>query len=263
MSGVVRLRGAARAALLRCAHDVTSTLAARSALVVAPHPDDETLGCAARMLAARRAGTAVTVVVATDGASSHKDVGADPTEIRDLRRAELANATSRLGLAAADVIQLDYPDGGLSSHIAELGDDLAEVIRQRQPADLYVTCAAESHPDHAAASAAARRAVASASPAPRLLEYPIWLWSDWPVSRRHRSGGLRDLSAILLRRGVEVVSINDTDRARKRDALDAYASQLGGSSVGSSGAAAVALPAEVVDRALSGPELFFRVLPKR
>jgi LmbE family N-acetylglucosaminyl deacetylase len=260
MSPAGTARRIARAMLLRSAHDVTATLATRSALIVAPHPDDETLGCAARILAAKRAGAVVTVVVATDGSGSHEGVGADPAAIRELRRAELAEATRRLGLPASDVIELGHPDGELSDRIDRLSNDLAAVIRQRQPADVYVTCAAEWHPDHAAAAVAARRAVGS-GPAPRLLEYPIWLWSDWPVSRRHRRDGMGQFAAILLRRAVEVVSISAADRTSKQDALGAYASQTGGGE--SAVAGGVALPSDVLDRALNGPELFFRVRPKR
>src|SRR3954469_18496422 len=42
-----RLRRIARAGLLTSARDETDAVAGRSALVLAPHPDDETLGCGA------------------------------------------------------------------------------------------------------------------------------------------------------------------------------------------------------------------------
>jgi len=49
------------------ARDDTATSAARSALVLAPHPDDETLGCGATILRKRAAGTPVHVLIVTDG----------------------------------------------------------------------------------------------------------------------------------------------------------------------------------------------------
>src|SRR5690349_19075047 len=61
---------AARPLLLSRAEDVTSQAAARSCLVLAPHPDDETLGCGATIMRKRAAGTPVHVVIATDGRHS-------------------------------------------------------------------------------------------------------------------------------------------------------------------------------------------------
>ena len=61
-----------RTALGRTAHDLTDVVATRSALVLAPHPDDETIGCGATILRKVAAGTPVTVFVATDGRHSHR-----------------------------------------------------------------------------------------------------------------------------------------------------------------------------------------------
>src|SRR5829696_1206258 len=49
------------------ARDETAAVAARGCLVIAPHPDDETLGCGATIARKRAAGTPVRVVIVADG----------------------------------------------------------------------------------------------------------------------------------------------------------------------------------------------------
>ena len=61
------VRRTVRSALRTVARDETSTTGTRSALVLAPHPDDETLGCGATILRKVAAGTPVHVLVVTDG----------------------------------------------------------------------------------------------------------------------------------------------------------------------------------------------------
>src|SRR5688500_7275309 len=89
--------------LLRSARDVSDTVAARSALVIAPHPDDETLGCGATILRKVAAGTKVTVLVVTDGRHSHRSPSLPPERLAALREVEMAEAVARLGLAPADL----------------------------------------------------------------------------------------------------------------------------------------------------------------
>jgi LmbE family N-acetylglucosaminyl deacetylase len=262
-------RTAARWALAKVAHDATDQAAHRSALVIAPHPDDETLGCGARIRRARTAGYGVTVVVIGDGSGSHGSVGVDHESLRQRRTGELADACARLGVASDQIQQLGYPDDGLADHLDDIVADLVRVLREVKPDDVYVTCSDEQHPDHAAAAHAAAAAVAQFDPAPRLLEYPIWLWSDWPVSRRFRDGsGLARWMRTVLTRSVEVVQVGDV-RASKLEALSAYRSQLGELDLPSDltryrpVAGSVALPAVVVARAIDEPELYFRTRRRR
>lgn len=246
-----RLRELARAALLRSARDHTAAATARSCLIVAPHPDDETLGCGGRILLARRAGQAVTVLVATDGAASH---GADLAGLRAVRRQELAAATGLLGLSAPDLITLDLPDGSLAAHRAELVERLVALIDERRPDEVYATCRQEAHPDHAAAGLALAEALSRCRHRPRAFEYPIWLWGDWPISRRWLRRGPGHWLDLLVRRRARTVRL-DGVRAAKQAAIDVYRSQLGAEVAG----VAVGLPASVLARAAAGPELFFDV----
>lgn len=251
-----RLRQLSRQALLYRATDVTQAVAPRSALVVAPHPDDETLGCGARIALARRAGTQVTVVAVTDGSASHEAIGIAHAEIAAVRRAELMLAVQRLGVGREDLITLSCPDNAVVQHIETVSAEIERIVADRKPADVYVTSGRENHPDHAATFRAVRHAIEQCRQPVRLLEYPIWLWSDWPVSRRFAQGrGIAELVGTLLNGRVERVDVDDVFDA-KRHALSAYRSQLG---EGRYGMTTTTLPSVVIDRALNAPELYFEV----
>lgn len=206
---------------------------AMPAVVVAPHPDDETLGCGALIAAKRRRGAEVGVVFLTDGAASHPRFGAD--RLRALRREEGLAACSMLGVAAADVTFLDFPDGHLHEHVEGAAASVRRIISERRPAELFVTGPTDPHRDHRAASrvvAAARRGVD-----PRVREYPIWQWNHWPwvrwsdVGRDDRgrlTPGIWRRSLALLpqwRRYDWSVPIGDLEPT-KRAALACHASQM-------------------------------------
>ncbi len=71
-------------------------------VVVAPHPDDETLGCGLLIARAARAGVPLAVVALTDGQASHPESKRWPaTALGRLRRAELRRAMARPGAGAA------------------------------------------------------------------------------------------------------------------------------------------------------------------
>src|SRR6516162_4744018 len=86
-----------RPLLLSRAEDMTAQTATRSCLVLAPHPDDETLGCGATIMRKLAAGTPVQVIIAADGnwyRSSKLSVDA----VNEIREEEARRACAILGL---------------------------------------------------------------------------------------------------------------------------------------------------------------------
>jgi hypothetical protein len=69
-----RARGLYRAALGKRRNVRDDLSLRRSAVVFAPHPDDETLGCGGTIVRKIRAGARVRLVVMTDGGSSHREL---------------------------------------------------------------------------------------------------------------------------------------------------------------------------------------------
>ena len=155
------------------------------------------------------AGARMRLVAVTDGEGSHPD--ADPAAIARTRTAETAAALDVLGASGIDVVRLRFPDTGLAEHEEELAGALGE-----QCAGFGVCLApweADVHADHEAAGRAAWRAGRLAGA--RVLTYPIWMW-HWAKPGDQRVPWHR---ACQVRLPAEVA-------ARKRAAIDAFASQL-------------------------------------
>jgi LmbE family N-acetylglucosaminyl deacetylase len=191
--------------------DVTETTARRSCLVLAPHPDDETLGCGATIMRKIATGTRVDVLVLTDGAmwppwNDHEHNVA-------VRAAELGTACHLLGLASDQVTTLSFPETQLHLHSDSLVDALSDAIRTHKPDDVLATSEADPHGDHAAVGAAVRRALAGS--ASRLLAYPIWQWE------RPRSW-VRTVQAASRPETVSTTGYLQ----RKREAVAVYRSQI-------------------------------------
>lgn len=160
-------------------------------VVLAPHPDDETLGCAGLILAHRTAARPVDIVYLTDGAASHPGhPRLGPADIARLRRAEATRAMQGLGLPAGSLHFLDAADGTLahlSPAAAEaLAQRLAATFRTLQPTELALPCRDDGSSEHTAAFALAQRALRLAGLHPRLLEYPVW--ARWSPPRLIRPG---------------------------------------------------------------------------
>jgi LmbE family N-acetylglucosaminyl deacetylase len=166
----------------------------RPPLVLAPHPDDESLGCG-RLLAAAFAGPGAHVVCMTDGAASHPGSLLWPARrLARLRAAELDRAVAELGGGAGDVTRLGLPDGGMEAGAAPRGRLAARIARRARRIGarcLFAPAAIDPHCDHAETAAIARCAARTAGL--RLLSYPIWSrWRDpdfrarMPQGREHR-----------------------------------------------------------------------------
>lgn len=250
MAGRARphLRVIHRRLLVRLARDITAATSRRSALVLAPHPDDETIGCGATIARKVAAGSAVRVVVAADG--------------NDLvRRNECREACGRLGLPDNALTFLGLPDRGLDMHRGELEARLRSVLGDFVPDEVFAPCGIDAHPDHRALAAAVDRLCARELRGTDVLGYPVWFWNRWawvdPATPRSQQ------TAQLLWRPLVNAAIVRTRTVRtgpfaeqKAYALEAHASQVH---------PGVADPGrEVLDPAwlamfLGPEELFFRV----
>jgi LmbE family N-acetylglucosaminyl deacetylase len=205
-------------------------LAAGDLLVVAPHPDDETFGCAVAVRRVLAAGHRVRVVILTDGAASHAPGTVDRAELVATRRREAGRATAALGLGAGDVIHLDLPDGGLADAGERLVAALTEELRRHPPATVLVTSGIDGHPDHEAANRALRPALERAGVAARAFEYPIWLWDRWPwlAGERGARDRVRGLGGAARAMGAvrPLVLRTGRDLPAKRAAIACYGSQV-------------------------------------
>ena len=94
-------------------------------LIIAPHSDDEAIGCTALMLRALAKNERIAIVVVTAGdgfpkaaaAAAQKPIAdlkpSDYEALASLRQRHTLEAITSLGIAAGDILFLGYPDGGL------------------------------------------------------------------------------------------------------------------------------------------------------
>jgi LmbE family N-acetylglucosaminyl deacetylase len=159
--------------------DATTLPAARRPLILAPHPDDETLGCGGFIAACCAAGRPPVVAVLTDGAASHPDLPeATRQRLRLLREQEVRRATGFLGLPPANLILLGLPDAGLAQAAGPCARVLTH-LAQSQGCDLVMaTSRHDPHADHQAAAALAASVAASLGLPCRF--YPTWAWTLAP-----------------------------------------------------------------------------------
>ena len=151
-------------------------------LIVAPHPDDETLGCAGLISDAIKLGNDVRIAVVTDGARSHPRSRTHSRDrLRELRRCETVEAAAVLGVAPSNISFLNVPDGhaphsGKRARI--VGKLLAALACGAGVKTIFTSWNYDTHPDHVAtynyASLAAREVGA------RLFSYPVWAWTMPP-----------------------------------------------------------------------------------
>jgi LmbE family N-acetylglucosaminyl deacetylase len=209
------LAAVGRPLLLSRAEDVTSQTAARSCLVLAPHPDDETLGCGATIIRKLATGASVRVVIATDGRHSPRPNKLSIGAFVKIREEEARRACAILGLLAEDITFLRLEDGRLADHRRLLRDRLLDLLETINPEELFVSSIIDNHPDHRVLAELARE-LAQVRPGHPcwLYEYPIWFWDP-------RLWRVRD----LLQLRVCIVRM-DEFRIRKHAAIAAYRSQL-------------------------------------
>jgi LmbE family N-acetylglucosaminyl deacetylase len=187
--------------------------------VVAPHPDDEVLGCASILT-----GYDTVVVHATDGVPPNI-VGDAGRELRAVREREARAACAELGARVERFVTLGAHDQELWCHTAEVGRALADVLRQSACTAAYVPAFQSGHPDHDGlyvAAQLARDALDDTS-----LEW--WCYALYALDNRGRPGyGWldRDLYPDVIER-----AFTDDEIARKARALRAHQSQVGDDSV--------------------------------
>jgi len=155
--------------------------AVASALVVAPHPDDETFGCGGTVALLARDRAVVNVVFITDGSASHPSHAlVAPAELAACRRAEARSAMEVLGVGLERIAFLDERDGTLG-HLGEersreVSEKIAAALGRLAPQAIFLPCRLDGSSEHDATFAIASRALLSARPKPRVLEYPVWSW---------------------------------------------------------------------------------------
>jgi len=149
-------------------------------MVIAPHPDDETLGCGGLISCLAAEGRRVHVVFVTDGGASHRNSPTWPRErLVRCREAEATEALRHLGLKDQPPTFLHLRDSAMprpgTTAYRAVRDRLAGLIASIRPDLALLPWRRDPHCDHRDSWCLAQDAIAAAGASPTVLEYAIWL----------------------------------------------------------------------------------------
>lgn len=214
--------------------------AGQRAIIVAPHPDDETLGCGGLLQLLATYHRKTILIAATDGTASHPGSRLWPAErLARIRPDETRNALRLLGLHETTVIRAGISDGAVSGNARKLAALIEQQVRSGDV--IFCPWKYDGHPDHEACALAATVAMRNTSA--RLVEFPIWMW-HWAIPEDPRIPWHR---ARRLQLGEDLIE-------RKRAAVNCYHSQIEADS--STGREPILAP-NVLRRLLHPQEFYF------
>jgi N-acetylglucosamine malate deacetylase 2 len=189
-------------------------------LLIAPHPDDETIGAGIWMM---RHGRGLTLVHITDGSpldgrDAHRAGFDSPDHYARARRAELYDALALAGIRPEQCVQLGVIDQQTYLHLPAIVERLCEIALRLRAALLMSPAYEGGHPDHDSAAFAA--AVVRRRLGIRHREYRLY---------HSRPDGSLETDHFLLAPDVETeaVEFSAPERELKIRMLRAFRTQAG------------------------------------
>ncbi len=202
-------------------------------LVIAPHPDDESIATGGLLLRARQAGAEVRVIFCTSGDNN-------PWPQRAIEKRVFISASARLRWAArrrdearaalrfllgtdAAAVFLNLPDQGVTRVLLRGGEQAIATLRAEfaalRPTIVVLPSEDDAHPDHSALHVLARFAFSGALAGCRVLTYV--------VHRREKSAPwpsqLLRLTPAEVRDKRQAILCHETQMALSRRRFTAYA----------------------------------------
>jgi LmbE family N-acetylglucosaminyl deacetylase len=174
-------------------------------LVIAPHPDDETLATGGLLCAQRGNHVSIMIAAVTNGENAY----AGNEGLGELRITEQTLAAARLGIGSESLLRLQIAD-------TKVGLNRSTVVERLLPfttseTHILAPWPYDFHPDHEACGVAARELAEQTGA--RLTFYFFWTWH-------------RGTPALLEGLGLHAFPLDAAQRIAKAEALAFHASQL-------------------------------------
>ena len=114
-------------------------------LVIAPHPDDELLGCGGTLLRRKNEGATLGWVIMT---KISEDTGWSKESVQE-RKNEIEQVRKGLGVQPGHLFQLGFPTTRLDTlPMGELIAKVSEVFQIFQPEEVFIPHQGDAHSDH-------------------------------------------------------------------------------------------------------------------
>ena len=141
-----------------------------SVLIVAPHQDDEAIGCGGALALQVRSGKAASIVMLQDGADDPEELGMTRQSLMEMRNEESRRAAAAIGLEAPRFLN----HARLAESLAQAAEEVRGMIAERKVDAVFVPFVLDAHPDHRSANYILAEALKSISWNVRVFGYEVW-----------------------------------------------------------------------------------------
>lgn len=211
-----------------------------TSLVLAPHPDDEILGCGGTIAKLSNSGNLVHIVIVTRGTPRLWS-----SETIECSRQECQHAASKLGVKSTRFLDFEAPELDRYPQ-AQIAEALKSIIDDIRPNTLYIPHRGDIHYDHSAVAQAALVAARPVGncPVKQILAYETLSETEWgfpSAADAFIPNYFVDISLTLTAKKEAMLcyttQLQKAPHPRSIEAIEALA-KLRGSTIGSSAAEA-------------------------
>lgn len=142
----------------------------RSMLVVAPHQDDETIGCGGALALQVRAKASAYVLMMHDGADEHAELGMARQDLINLRNEESRRAAAVIGMEPPRFLK----HANLAAESRPATEELRSVLIEKHVDAVFVPFFLDGHPDHRTACYILADALSGIEWDVRVFSYEVW-----------------------------------------------------------------------------------------
>ncbi|MDO6810946.1 bifunctional PIG-L family deacetylase/class I SAM-dependent methyltransferase [Zobellia galactanivorans] len=159
-------------------------------LILAPHPDDESLACGGIISLLIASGVQVHIIFFTSGSASHPESELYPAErLANLREQEALLACKCLGIPADHIDFFREKDSDMCNLSPKRRNQLGAIIAKKCNNESFLTLGLpwrrDPHADHKVVYDIGKRSFPFLESPTIVMEYPVWMWkngerTDWP-----------------------------------------------------------------------------------
>lgn len=154
----------------------------KNILIIAPHPDDEVLGCGGLIVRQIENGEKVSVIILTAGEASHGGCCTINPEVLKQERIKLSKNAAKIAKLSLDNLYLmNFADGCITLNDRENIDKLKKLIEEINPDAIFVTNMFEKWNDHLNSARIVKELIIQKKI--DLYHYCVWIWYYMPLRK--------------------------------------------------------------------------------